>query len=113
MSSVVSPAHTYHFLVMQLHHGEEDVGLKQVAPSTGILIHAALGTGVMQEGIWLVNVCMLYTDFGARKNRTGYYILHKFETEKCLKGMPGSVGGNYETALHSPSSPPHLVNVPP
>ena len=40
---------TYGLLVVQLHHGEQDVGLEQVAPAPGILIHPALQEGRGQQ----------------------------------------------------------------
>ena len=36
---------SHHCPVMHFHHGEQDIGLEQVAPTLSILVHAALGGG--------------------------------------------------------------------
>jgi len=33
---------TYYWLMMQLHHGEKNIGLKEITPAMGIFIHPTL-----------------------------------------------------------------------
>ena len=40
---------TYHLCLVQLHHGEKNIGLEQVAPPAGILVHTTLEWGHMDS----------------------------------------------------------------